>query len=740
MEPLIENNGNIISNNEEIEQNLFTTFFEGKHLENANFDNEFYEEVNRVYDDIVTEDEIPEEDGNEIMDDDLNGEITTTEIKKVIKTYKAGDKSLDNDKFHPKMLHHLGVNALQLLMVLFNLCLIKGAWVWEEADVIFLKKDGKDTYSKPGSYRPISITSYIGKLLEKIISLRLIQYLKKNNLYDEDQEGFTEKRNTVRYLHRLNLEVKQDKADNKTCIGLFIDFEKAFDSVWKRGLIYKLRKLGITGNILKLINIFLMSRKMSLAVNGYKGPVRNGADVGVPQGSALSPILFKIFLMDLASELENTEGIMKLKFADDGTIKVAEITTPKCLQSLEKVLTVIENWSAKWRMVVNCSRDKTEVICFHTAENNKDLIPTTFKLAGKEIKLVSKTKVLGLTVDEDLNYREHSKDVYHRLLTRWVLISKYCSKNWGFNQRIMTQLLRTLFISCLFYAGHVWMKPPNMKEIEKLWYKITKSTVGAVFNISQTTAELIIGIPPLQITNKLNKIKHYLKLNMNDENNDRLTEFIKKSLRSNNSLVDISVALRETFQFLQWKAKNYPSNINEDDMAILNSNSTELFFNISPEACRYNKTIMTAYTEHMWKKVVTNIYLGNGQSVIPEPSCKPLAIPVNTSRKTEVLMMSCLYDNNLMNNFLYQRNLHNTPLCPLCDAEVHTAYHTLAQCEEVDEQLRDRVKQGLISALGEESAIIESTTTLLNAARCREFMDACKDIVENYDLRSDIEL
>ena len=93
-----------------------------------------------------------------------------------------------------------------------------------------------------------------------------------------------------------------------------------------------------------------------------------------------------------------------------------------------------------------------------------------------------------------------------------------------------------------------------------------------------------------------------------------------------------------------------------------------------------------------------------------------------------------------MNNFLYQRDLNNTPMCPHCDVEVQTPYHAVVECEGIDQQYRDCVKQSLASALGEESASIETTVTLLNASRCREFMAACKDILENYNFRTDIDL
>ena len=737
VEPLKEENGNILSNNEEIEETLFETFFKGKHLEIADFDNEFFEEVNKMYEDIINEE--PDEENTTAYTYDINKELTIAEIQKLIKAYTAGDKSLDKDHFHPKMFKHLGIKALDLLKKLFNLCLTSGKWVWDKADVIFLKKEGKDTYSKPGSYRPISITSYIGKLMEKIIANRITGHQTRTGKNDKDQEGFSVRRNTVRYLYRLKIEIKVDKNNKKTIIVLFIDFEKAFDSVWKKGLIVKLRELGVKGNILKLIDNFLMSRTVALHVNGHKGPTRKGADVGVPQGSALSPLLFKIFLMDLGSELENIEGVTKLKFADDGSIKVAESTTEKCLETFETVLTVIHNWSRKWRMGINCLPNKTEVIQFNTAENDENLIPKTFKLGVNEIKRVKRTTVLGLVIDEDLKFIGQSDKVEKKLQARWITTCQFCNKNWGFNQRVMTQLLKTLFLSCLFYAGHVWINSNNIKEIEKLWYKMIKSAVGAVFNVSQTIAEIILGIPPLQIINQINKIKHHLKLNMNNEDGDRLTSLITKTVTEEQTTpVELVCALKETLRFLKWKGIN--NQISAEDSEIINNNNIQRFFDISPEACKYTKKMMTEYTEFIWKKTVTNYYQANGKSIIPTPSCKPLALKHNTTRKNEVTVMSLFYDNNLMNNFLYQRSLCESPTCPACGEDEQTPYHAIVKCGGVDEIYRTDVKNQLVSAIGEELADIASSVTLLNASRSRNFMDVCTAIVESGDFRTDIEL
>ena len=154
----------------------------------------------------VTEDEDQKE---------LNARVSIEEINKFIKKTNMNKVSLDNYQMHPRMLHNLGTKAINLIQRLFNMCLLKSRWVWSRAEVIFLKKEGKETYAAPGSYRPISITSYIGKLLEKIIAARIVRFLTKKGYYDTEQEGFTAGRNTVRYLNRLNLEIKTDLLDMK---------------------------------------------------------------------------------------------------------------------------------------------------------------------------------------------------------------------------------------------------------------------------------------------------------------------------------------------------------------------------------------------------------------------------------------------------------------------------------------------------------------------------------------------
>ena len=639
IEPLIEDDGNILTETKDINDLMFSTFFEAKHLKAFNFDEEFCATVTRMYNEAINNQ--TDQSTSDLDIQNLNQFISVEEIKKNIKQISSSGKSFDNMSFHSTMLKHLGQEALKILCKLFNLCMHKRKWVWKISEVIFLKKPGKDTYSKPGSYRPISITSYVGKLMERILAGRIDNFLTVKNLQDPYQEGFSKGKNSIRYLNRLNLGIHADKTNNLTILCLFIDFEKAFDSVWINALIYKMAKIDIKGNILNIIHDFLTQRPIILNINGVKGSPKENTEYGLPQGSVLSPLLFKIFLMDFIQELETKPYIELYKFADDGTVKVAAKDTPTCLKYFNEVLLNISSWKNKWRLKINCQKDKTEVICFHTAENNEALIPKTFKLENESINLVDKTKVLGLIIDKDLSYKYHAEETLKMLNMTWVDICKYSNREWGFNIHTMIQLIKTMFIPKLQYAGHIWITERNLEEIQKLWYKILKATIGAVFNISASLAEVILGLPPLELQTKINRIKHFLKMNIIPIPNDVYVYTIKNLYNSNNKSPKIlHTSLKEVFHFLDWKLSCHPTDFTDSDIAIITSSDFSSFGNLSKKSCSYTPSIIKTYTEKIWKTSLKNKYQNEGHPVAPQPNCSPLPIPYGTPRNLEVKVLN----------------------------------------------------------------------------------------------------
>ena len=688
--PFVTADNKIIDKAEDLEDELFETFFAGRHMsENINsFDMEFYNQVNSIYSRIVSKSKIMEtlvdqhSTINSSLPFDINSEITISEIRESIANTDCSiSKSFDNDGIHPMMLKRIGKGATELLGSLFNKCLREEQWTWNVADIIFPRKAGKKTYSKAGSYRPISITSYVGKLFEKIMVNRLERFLTYSKISDGSQEGFTKGKNTIRYLNQLNMGIKSKLEKKYTVLCLFIDMEKAFDSVWKKGLIFKLYNAGVRGNFLNLLDSFLMTRKVRLIVNNVVGCLRSCLEYGLPQGSVLSPILFKFYLTDFGSELNDLPGVMLLKFADDGTVLCDAPSSESCLEKFNLVLKSLQTWCEKWRMVVNCDTDKTEYICFGRAKNDLTPIPTKMALGSKTINQVEETKVLGLTIDSKLSFDSHAKNVYSNLVFRWSMICQHCNRNWGFNIKIMTRLLQTLFLSSLHYAGFIWMTKRNMTCIEKLWYKLKKSAVGAVFNVKSSTSDLIIGIPPIHIQSEINMIKHFLKVNIVAAQDDQLKQLISSLTHSGNSCRVLSQNLRSVYKFLKWKLSFNSKNNVERDIIIINQNNFSKFHKLSKSTCSYTKPMIVKYTESLWQKALVNEYQIGGETHIPKASCKKISFPLNVSRETEVLVMSLLYKNNLLNYNLnkFASLLYPSPLCG-CGEGVQTAFHVLFKC------------------------------------------------------------
>ena len=450
--------------------------------------------------------------------------------------------------------------------------------------------------------------------------------------------------------------------------------------------------------------------------------------------------------MDILEDLENDKAVKIFKFADDGSIKVTAESTPKCLEKLQMVFNSVETWVKKNRMMINCQPDKTEVICFSTAENDKALVPKEFKLCGQTIKLVKHTKALGLVIDEDLNFIEHSKGVYTKLSKKWATICRYSHRHWGFNHRVMIQIIKTLFHSSLFYAGFLWINKHSIEEINKLYYQIMKTTIGAVFNIRYSLAETILGLPPINILNTANLIKHYLKIILCNSPEDKLKEFIKEELQNEGNTQHRSVVeqhIRQVMKFLKWKITIYPESVSEADKLKIDKKCAEEFIDLEPNTCKYTKSMINKYVEHMWKAALQNEYQMEGHYIIPNPTTCPLPIEQGTSREEEVLALSFFYENNLLNSFIFRhdKRLSNSPLCD-CGNEEQTAHHLLFRCNLVDSHLREQAYSEYELAVGSDLAATDSTIALVNASRHSAFMRSTLLIIKSVKdkLRSNIEL
>ena len=384
-------------------------------------------------------------------------------------------------------------------------------------------------------------------------------------------------------------------------------------------------------------------------------------------------------------------------------------------------------------MIINCEKDKTELICFGTAEKRPDLVPETFQLGNSSIQFVDKTVVLGLTMDQKLSYIDHGQKINRKILSRWVTICKFSNRNWGFKQHVIVCLLEVLVGTCIQYAGIIWINQKSVQEVNGIWYKMLKSAVGAVFHIDQNTLEAILGVLPIEISCRINMIKHFLKLVINKSPADPLMDLTLQLLQEDTRRVSVvTPAMKDMFQFLSWKATIDPSSFNDNDMLIINGSLFEKFGELSCQSCSYSKGLIRNYSEMLWQDRINVQFQLDGLDVAPLVDTTKLNFPRNTSRKTESIVLSLMYPNNLFNTFLHYYNNQRfpSPLCS-CGNGQQDALHVLLYCNHVNTELRYKMEDLLFKQPIHDLQLLSNSKFLISWSRQKDFIGLCTSICES---------
>ena len=217
---------------------------------------------------------------------------------------------------------------------------------WRIANVTPIFKKGSRT--NPSNYRPVSLTSVPGKVMESLVKNTMMDFLTRNKLIRKSQHGFMPAKScTTNLLEFLEVATRVvDEGNNMDVV--YLDFSKAFDLVPRKRLLSKLKAHGFGGPLLNWIDKWLRDRKQRVVLNG-KASSWATVKSGVPQGSILGPILFAIFVNDLEDEIEVT---VLVKFADDTKLG-QEIKSREDCEQLQLALNALERWAARWGMSFN---------------------------------------------------------------------------------------------------------------------------------------------------------------------------------------------------------------------------------------------------------------------------------------------------------------------------------------------------------------------------------------------------
>src|SRR5215813_11252394 len=364
------------------------------------------------------------------------------------------------DSVYPRFLIEGAEELAEALSSIFDSSMRTGVVPrdWRHANVVPIFKKGDR--GEPGNYRPVSLTSIVGKLMETIIKERLSEYLEENEILVNYQHGFRKNQSTLTNLIDFYEEVTKELDIGNVVDVVYLDFQKAFDKVSHFKLITKLSNIGIGGDLLKWISSWLTNRKQRVMINGSYSQWRDVGS-GVPQGSVLGPLLFLIFINDMG---RNVGGKFSF-FADDCKI-MRVVNENGDIQNLQDDLDKLYNWANEWDMSFNVG--KCHVV--HFGYRN---ICAEYNIGGESLGMGDGVNDLGITICNDFKFSSHCSAMVKKANRMLGFIKSSISSR---NKNVILPLYKSLVRPHLEYAVQFWS--PHYRNdincIEKVQRRATK--------------------------------------------------------------------------------------------------------------------------------------------------------------------------------------------------------------------------------------------------------------------------
>jgi exonuclease III/ribonuclease HI len=442
----------------------------------------------------------------------LNAELTLEELKLAL--YGLRKKTAPGaDRVSNEFLLKIPVVGLMAILRLFNLIWKTGRLprAWKHSIVQPILKPGKDPHVA-ASYRPISLTSTLCKLMERVINARLTWYLEKFSLLSNVQSGFRRHRSTIDQIARLQDAIVRQLGNEGYVMAVFIDLEKAFDMINKNVLMHKLKiRFGVNGRMFAWIDSFLSDRTIQVRVGDQLSDVIT-LENGSAQGANISPTLFTCMEDDLPEHLAKNPltAVDASLFADDGLLFYGG----KILSAVRRRMQLAVDEASKWydENGFLMSEVKTVSALF----THRTPAPSEYALTinGKPLKIELKVKYLGLIFDHGLSWNEHIQYTVEKCKKRLNLMRAVSGRNWGASTKTLLQIYRVLIRSVVDY-GSVAIDSASGSALSKLDVIQNKALTiccGAMKGTAVSALQVECGEPPLYLRRLSQQIKFAIKV------------------------------------------------------------------------------------------------------------------------------------------------------------------------------------------------------------------------------------
>jgi hypothetical protein len=530
---------------------------------------------------------------------------------------------------------------------IFNYSLARGELPnrWKNANVVPIHKKGPK--EEVSNYRPVSLLPVAGKVFERCIHTEVIDYMLTENKLSGLQGAFIPGRSTTGQILELYNFTVNEMDKGKSCRMIFCDVSKAFDKVWHQGIIFKLKRAGVGGTLLKWFTSYLQNRSQRVVIEGAESE-NESINAGVPQGSILGPLLFLVYINDLIDEIQTNIRV----YADDSTVYLSFDDPLEAASDLEADLEKVQKWATKW--LVSFNPKKTESVTFTRKRN---LAIPEIRMNGEIIKDSDSHKHLGLTLQKNGKWSIHIEECVNRATKRVDVLR-------GLMYRLDRKSLEKIYMSfirpLLEYSSVVFGNCTGMEKakLEGVQLAAARVVLGATRGTSHAKMYKDLGWMNLEERRKKQRIKTFFKI-MKD----------KKTPESLKSLIPMQTAERTVHRV---RSKDKLSQPLAKTVAFYDSffpATTKEWNELTPEARSCSTT--EALEEHL------------------QQPRKPPSYYYEGTRQGQILHNRLRLGCSSLKLHLHEKNIVDSPECE-CGMNMETPVHFLLECRRCGE-LRDNL-------------------------------------------------
>ena len=442
------------------------------------------------------------------LEDSFSTWISPSLVRKSLRLFKP-NKAAGPDGLKPLVFKYLPDNAIDVLTLIYKACVALGHTpkLWRDTKVIFLPKPGKEIYDIPKSYRPISLSNFPLKGLERLAVWKMDTDLQARPLHPQ-QHGFTKGKSTESAISNTANYIEQQLYEGRHCLGVFLDISSAFDSISIDHIRNQLLLHNGDPQLVQWYHSYLSRRHLKVELHGETLDLTTAT--GFPQGGVCSA-RFWLIAFDPAIRIINSEGITGNGYADDCGALIGGTHPHNMIDQMQAMLDRLVRWGNSCGLRFN--PQKTVSVMFTRATRPFNRL---VRMDGQLIPYSDSVVYLGVTMDKELKWHQH---IHNKITKAKGLLMKMASitySYWGPKPKLMRWMFTGIVRPMISYAAMTWGHQIDCPDMENALERLNRAAMNTMVKVPRSTPnkglEIILDLMPLHLHIQQEGLAAFLRL------------------------------------------------------------------------------------------------------------------------------------------------------------------------------------------------------------------------------------